>query len=275
MQPANVVGLPESHASAPLPAESRIERLTTIDRADRERYAALRHVAGCLDEIGVAGRRVLEVGMGDGAEAEQLIRRGARFSGLDIDPGVVAHVAARMKARDLPYDALRHGDVADLPWPSHSFDVVFSHGLLDRIDDLARAEAELHRVLRPGGQLVVMVRARRSWRYHVSLHLARRAGLVLRYPLARAGVRFRGPVGDQLRLARQQGLRAALDDASLLRFAEGSDRAPGRVFTRREIETAFASFSVSRTHQHVAPRALGPLGRRLGWHLWVHLTPRP
>ena len=275
MQPATVVGLQEPHASANLLAESRAERLAANERADQQRYRALRHVASCLDEIGVAGRRVLEVGMGDGAEAEQLIRRGARFSGLDLDRAVVEQVTTRMKDRDLPYDALRHGDVADLPWPSESFDIVFSHGLLDRLDDLTRAQAELRRVLRPGGQLVVMVRARRSWRYRVSLRGARRAAVVAAYPLARLGVPLPVRLGEHVQLARRQGLAAALATDALLAASDGADRSPRRVFTRRDVETTFSSFTVSRAHQHVAPRALGPLSRWFGWHLWVHLTPRP
>lgn len=273
MQPANVVGLPEGHAGAP-PLTDRTHRLAALDAADAARYAVLRHVPTCLEEIGVAGRRVLEVGMGDGAEAEQLVRRGARFSGLDIDAAVVEGVAARFKERNLPYDALRHGDVSDLPWPDHSFDVVFSHGLLDRVDDLARAQAELHRVLRPGGQLVVMVRARRSWRYRYTVRVQRPLGLALRYPLARLGVRFGGPAAPHLAVARTRGLRAAMAGDALLDWGADADRAPRRVFSSRDVAQAFPSFTVSRAHQHLAPRGLGPFAPVLGWHLWVHLTPR-
>jgi SAM-dependent methyltransferase len=274
MQPANVVGLPEAHASAHLLAESRTQRLAASARADRQRYAALRHVPACLDEIGVAGRRLLEVGMGDGAEAEQLIGRGARFSGLDIDATVVASVATRLKDRDLPYDALRHGDVNDLPWPDQSFDVVFSHGLLDRVDDLARAQAELHRVLRPGGQLVVMVRARRSWRYLVTVRVQRRLSVLARLPLARLGVRGGGPAAVHVDTARARGLREALQADALLDWGADADRAPRRVFARHDLAAAFPSFTVSRVHQHLAPRGLRVLAPALGWHLWVHLTPK-
>jgi SAM-dependent methyltransferase len=274
MQPANVVGLQEVPAGTPLPTDSRTEITAKLDRIDRERYGQLRHLASCLDELGVAGRRVLEVGLGDGADAEQLIRRGARYSGIDIDAATVERVATRMKTRDLSYDALRHGDVADLPWPSDSFDIVYSHGLLDRIDHLAQAQTELHRVLRPGGQLVVMVRARRSIDYQIGLKVLRRAGLVARYPLARLGVRFGGRAGERLAVARADGLRAALDADALLAWEQGPEGAPARVFTRKELAAAFPSFTVSRTHQHLAPGLTAPLAPLFGWHLWVHLTPK-
>ena len=274
MQPARVVGLQdETPPRAPLPP-SRSDLAAGLDVADAARYRALRHVPGCIDELNVAGRRVLEVGFGNGAEAELLARRGARYSGLDIDPAAVDLVAARLNVRGLTYDALRHGDAAQLPWPSHSFDVVFAHGLLDRVDDVDSVQRELQRVLLPGGQLVVMVRSRRSWHYQVSLRTVRRAGVVARVPLAAAGVRFRGPAGARLAAARAEGLRRALAPEAFLDWGEQPDRAPRRTYTRRELEAALPGFTLSRVHRHVAPVALGPLARWSGWHLWAHLTPR-
>ena len=45
---------------------------------DRFRYRNERHLPGCLARLNVEGRRVLEVRLGEGADAELLIRRGAR-----------------------------------------------------------------------------------------------------------------------------------------------------------------------------------------------------
>ena len=39
------------------------------------------HIPACLDALGVSGKRVLEIGLGQGADSESLIRRGARSSG--------------------------------------------------------------------------------------------------------------------------------------------------------------------------------------------------
>ena len=51
---------------------------------DRFRYREEAHIPACLDAMDVAGKRTLEIGIGQGAESEQLIRRGARWSGLDL-----------------------------------------------------------------------------------------------------------------------------------------------------------------------------------------------
>lgn len=69
---------------------------------DRWRYDLERHIPRCLDEVPWQGRRVLEIGLGQGAESEQLIRRGALWSGLDLTAESVSRVTARLNMRKLP-----------------------------------------------------------------------------------------------------------------------------------------------------------------------------
>ena len=51
---------------------------------DKFRYDMESHIPACLDTLGVSGKRVLEIGLGQGADSESLIRRGARWSGVDL-----------------------------------------------------------------------------------------------------------------------------------------------------------------------------------------------
>lgn len=48
---------------------------------DNYRYSKEAHIHECLDEIDFRGKDTLEIGLGQGADAEQLVRRGARWSG--------------------------------------------------------------------------------------------------------------------------------------------------------------------------------------------------
>ena len=48
---------------------------------DEFRYRKEAHILRCLDEIDFDGKRVLEIGLGQGADSEQIIRRGALWSG--------------------------------------------------------------------------------------------------------------------------------------------------------------------------------------------------
>ena len=103
----------------------------------------------------------------------------------------------RLTLRDLPYDDLRQGSVLDLPFAEHSFDTVFSHGVLHHVPEI-EAQREIHRVLRPGGELVIMMYARWSLNYLVSIGLIRRAALLAAFPLARAGILKSDPAGGML-----------------------------------------------------------------------------
>src|ERR1700733_12635156 len=97
---------------------------------DAYRYRVEGHILGCLDGVDWRDQQVLEIGLGQGADSEQLIRRGARWSGLDSSPESVKRVSARLRIRELPFQQLEHGSVLSVPFPDNSFDIVFSHGAL-------------------------------------------------------------------------------------------------------------------------------------------------
>ena len=136
----------------------------------------------------MAGKQVLEIGLGEGSESERLIRQGAHWSGVDLTAESVDRVRTRLTLRELPYEELRQGSVLDLPFADDTFDMVFSHGVLHHVPDIKQAQSEIHRVLRPGGELVIMVYARWSLNYLVSIGLIRRAALLGAFPLARVGI---------------------------------------------------------------------------------------
>ena len=138
---------------------------------DRFRYQNERHLPACIDALNVAGKRVLEIGLGEGAESERLIRQGAHWSGVDLTAESIERVRTRLTLRELPHDELRQGSVLSLPFADDTFDMVFSHGVLHHVPDIKQAQSEIHRVLRPGGELVIMMYARWSLNYLVSIGL--------------------------------------------------------------------------------------------------------
>ncbi|MGH3165763.1 MAG: class I SAM-dependent methyltransferase, partial [Trebonia sp.] len=176
---------------------------------DQFRYSVEGHLPDCFDALHVQGKRVLEIGLGQGADSESLIRRGALWSGIDLTAESVARVKTRLALRDLPLEELRQGSVLDLPFADGTFDMVFSHGVLHHVPEISQAEKEIRRVLKPGGELVVMMYARWSLNYLVSIALVRRAVLLAAYPLARAGLlKPAGMLGGHLDNARKYGLGA-------------------------------------------------------------------
>lgn len=108
-----------------------------------------------LDLAGpLAGRDVLDVGCGDGTYALGAARAGARVTGVDRSAAAVE--AARRRAADvgLPLE-LHVADALTLPFPAERFDAVLAVTVLCFVPDPPRAVAEMARVLRPGGVLVL------------------------------------------------------------------------------------------------------------------------
>lgn len=250
-------------------------------RYDAWRYRQESHILGCLDRIDWRGRTVLEIGLGQGAESEQLIRRGASWSGLDLTPESVDRVRARLTVRNLPYDDLRCGSALQIPYPDNSFDVVFSHGVLHHIPDIVQAQREIHRVLKPGGQLIAMLYARDSLNYQVSIRLVRRAAVLATYPLRHTRLVQRSAVLNRhLENAQAAGLRRYLElDTFTHRSTDGPDNPFARVYSLPDVARDFPDFEITDASQHYMhapplPVHRLPGARRLGWHLWVSLTPR-
>jgi SAM-dependent methyltransferase len=248
---------------------------------DTWRYRQESHIPACLDRIDWQGKKVLEIGLGQGAESEQIIRRGAHWSGMDITQESVNRVGARLAIRALPYDALRKGSALAIPWPSDTFDLVFSHGVLHHIPDIGSGQAEIHRVLKPGGTLVAMLYARLSLNYQLSIKVVRRAALAAAYPLRRLKLLDRwSTLRQHLNNAELAGLRRYLAiDTFTHRNTDGPLNPYAQVYSRQEVVQEFTSFELLDAYSrymHAPPLPVHrlPAERWLGWHLWVHLRAR-
>ena len=85
------------------------------------------------------------------------------MTGIDLSPAMLEQ--AREKARELGMEAsLREGDAQDLPFPDEAFDTVVCTPSLCNIPDDRRAVAEMKRVLRPGGRLLLLDHVRAASR---------------------------------------------------------------------------------------------------------------
>lgn len=93
---------------------------------------------------------VLEIGTGLGAFAHRLAER-YRVVGMDLDPVVVARAFASSRVMGVA------GSAYDLPLPDASIDAVVLFDVLEHLSETDRALAELRRVLRPGGLVLMSV----------------------------------------------------------------------------------------------------------------------
>jgi SAM-dependent methyltransferase len=113
-----------------------------------------------------AGRRVLDVGSGNGYVLSRYAMTGADVYGVDLTSTGIALCRRRFALAGLR-GHFTVGNAENLPFPSESFDCVCSMGVLHHTPDTDRAVREVHRVLRPGGRLIVMFYHRNSFQYRV------------------------------------------------------------------------------------------------------------
>lgn len=112
--------------------------------------ATLQTIPALLDQARLfPGARVLDAGCGPGYVAGCAHLLGAETEGIDFAQGMIDQ--ARKTFPNLTFSL---GDVEDLPAPDHTFDAVLSNIVLFHVTDPARAMAQAHRVLKPGGRFV-------------------------------------------------------------------------------------------------------------------------
>lgn len=102
----------------------------------------------------VAGLEILDAGCGSGPLMEALRGKGAVVSGFDLSPAMVELARERL-GEDAGVKVADLG--APLPYPDDAFDCVVASLSLHYVKDWASALAELRRVLKPGGRLIVSI----------------------------------------------------------------------------------------------------------------------
>lgn len=104
------------------------------------------------------GGSVLDVGCGPAwfwPEAMQVLPAGITLTLFDQSPGMVQEAMERCRGLAFAGLAAQTGDVAELPFADNSFDAVIAMHMLYHVADQEKALAEIRRVLKPGGTLVV------------------------------------------------------------------------------------------------------------------------
>ncbi|MCO8275799.1 methyltransferase domain-containing protein [Actinoplanes sp. TRM 88003] len=117
---------------------------------------------GAREWIGARAQgRVLDVAVGTGRNLP-FYGAGTTISGIELSPVMLAQ--ARQRAAELGRAAdLREGDAEHLPYAEGSFDTVVCALSLCTIPDPRTAVAEMHRVLVPGGRLLLVDHIGSSW----------------------------------------------------------------------------------------------------------------
>ena len=106
------------------------------------------------------GATVLEAGCGTGLLLQHVAPAARQAVGVDLSAGMAGHARARGLA-------VSQGDLCRLPFADGTFDLIYSCKVLAHVPQLDRVFAELDRVTKPGGTLLLEVYNRHSLRYLV------------------------------------------------------------------------------------------------------------
>src|SRR5579864_5006170 len=102
------------------------------------------------------GLKVLEIGVGMGADYLEWLKAGAQARGVDLSTASIERARQRCEVAGFKPD-LRVADAEQLPFPENSFDIVYSYGVMHHSPNTQQCVREALRVLKPGGRAKIMI----------------------------------------------------------------------------------------------------------------------
>lgn len=116
------------------------------------------------------GKKVLDIGCGNGYVLSRYVLQGAKVYGVDLTVRAIQVCRQRFEYMNLQGN-FQEANAEKLPFDDAEFDCVCSMGVLHHVPNTAQAVAEIQRVLKPGGRLIVMMYYRNSllyrWRFQI------------------------------------------------------------------------------------------------------------
>ena len=104
------------------------------------------------------GDAVLDIGCGAGVDslvAGYLVGAGGRAVGLDVTPAMIERARAHQARLGLNHVTFQVGEAEALTFPDATFDAIISNGVFNLTLNKEKALHEAHRVLKPGGRLML------------------------------------------------------------------------------------------------------------------------
>jgi len=115
------------------------------------------------------GERVLDIGSGPGLLAKDIAATvGAEGTVVGVDMSAPMTTIARRRCEAFAWSRFEVADATALPFDDESFDAGVATQVYEYVADIPAALAELHRVIRPGGRVVIVDTDYDSWVVHTS-----------------------------------------------------------------------------------------------------------
>jgi SAM-dependent methyltransferase len=136
-----------------------------FEEVEARKYFVEPHIPGFAQFERWAGKRVLEIGCGIGTDAVNFARAGADYWAVELSPASLELARRRFTLYGLAGHLLEGNAerLSDLAAPG-SFDLVYSFGVIHHTPDQRAVVAEARKVIRPEGELRIMLYAQNSWK---------------------------------------------------------------------------------------------------------------
>ena len=133
-----------------------------FDELEACRLERLEYLPRIVDFPSHKGKSVLEVGCRIGLDLAPFARHGAIVTGIELAESCIEKARKNFALHGLEGDFIAM-DGEEMQFDDESFDLVYAHGVLQYTESPERMISEMRRVLKPGGQAILMVYNRYSW----------------------------------------------------------------------------------------------------------------
>jgi len=128
-----------------------------FEEVERKRYALEPFLSGYVQFERWKNKKGLEVGCGVGTDFLQFLRAGVDMYGIDLSEESVSLAKKRLSLYGFDSNRLAVGDCEALTFQDNSFDFVYSWGVLHHTANIENAISEIWRVVKPGGEICIML----------------------------------------------------------------------------------------------------------------------
>ena len=254
---------------------------------DKFRYSTESHILQELNGIDFKNKNVLEIGIGQAADSEQIVNRGGIWNGLDITDAAIERAKTRFSINKMKYGEIKKGSAIKIPWPDNTFDIVYSHGVLHHIKNIEIAQQEISRVLKPKGELVIMLYNKNSLNYWISIRFIRRVSLLIIFLLNKLNFKIfkNKTITSHINNIEKYGLFEYLKIKNFIhRNTDGPENPYSRVYALKEAKSVFNNFLLKHHKIHFINKRHFPgisilqkslyqyLEGKFGWHIWLFFT---
>ncbi len=127
-----------------------------------KRYELEPYIIQFADFDSSSEKKILEIGVGLGADHQKFAEAGADLYGIDLTERAIQNTKVRLAIFNL-HSKLATGDAEQLMFENDSFDVVYSWGVIHHSPNTPQAVKQIHRILKKGGEARIMIYHKQSF----------------------------------------------------------------------------------------------------------------